>query len=82
MEKRLFVIGMMALMSISGLFECTRTAFAASFPPSGMRAVADPLYGVTVDDGLLPQAYRPPWDLRRNSRVAWFAYPTFVEQVD
>ena len=50
MEKRLFVIGMMALMSISGFFECTRTAFAASFPPSGMRAVADPLYGVTVDD--------------------------------
>ena len=49
MEKRILIIGMMALMSMSGFFACTRTAFAASFPPSGMRAVPDPLYGVTVD---------------------------------
>ena len=49
MEKRILIIGMMALMSMSGFFACTRTAFAASFTPSGMRAVPDPLYGVTVD---------------------------------
>jgi len=48
--KGLLVVAAMALMSIGGLFACARTAFAASFPPSGMRIVPDPLYGVTVDD--------------------------------
>jgi hypothetical protein len=50
MEKGLFAIAMMALLSISGFFTCARTAFAESFPLPGERDVPDPLYGVTVDD--------------------------------
>ena len=50
MEKGLFVIAMMVLLSISGFFAGARAAFAASFSPSGMRAVPNPLYGATVDD--------------------------------
>ncbi|MGB9645499.1 MAG: hypothetical protein WCB44_10310 [Stellaceae bacterium] len=50
MEKGLLVVATIALVSISGFFACTWMAFAAPTPPSGMRAVPDPLYGVTVDD--------------------------------